>query len=132
MYPCANLHKVLAKNMSLNMINDDVRRVYISGGITDVPDFEEKFQKAEDELRAAGYAVINPARMYMILKPEDTTYEEYMTVDLLLLGMCGAIYQLKGWEESKGAQIEYEHAVKRGLYISKEGDETSLVCRRHL
>lgn len=113
------------------MINNDIRRVYISGGITDVPNFEENFQKAEDELRAAGYAVINPAKMYMILKPEDTTYEEYMTVDLLMLGMCGAIYQLKGWEESRGAQIEYEHALKRGLYISKEGEASSLVCCRH-
>ena len=65
---CISLHKVLAKKiMNIKMINNDIRRVYISGGITDVPNFEENFQKAEDELRAAGYAVINPARMYMIV-----------------------------------------------------------------
>ena len=35
--------------------------VFISGGITDVPDFEEKFREAEKHLMELGFNVINPA-----------------------------------------------------------------------
>lgn len=35
-------------------------RIYISGGITNVPDYKAKFHKAEMDLKAKGYEVINP------------------------------------------------------------------------
>ena len=35
--------------------------VYISGAITDVPDFKDRFKEAEKHLRELGFNVINPA-----------------------------------------------------------------------
>ena len=85
-------------------------RVYISGKITGTADFMEWFAKAEEKLKAEGYAVLNPAHANSYM-PEDTTWDEYMKVSLTLLQMADAIYMLDGWEDSKGARQEYNMAV---------------------
>ena len=91
-------------------------RIYISGAITGTEDFGERFLKAEKELIAAGYDTVNPARLNDIM-PKNATYDEYMKISFELLGMCDAIYMLKGWEESKGANREYGFAVAKGIEI---------------
>ena len=48
--------------------------------------------------------------------PEETAYEEYMKVSLVLLDMCDAIYLLEGWQDSRGANREYGYAFGQGLY----------------
>ena len=85
-------------------------RVYISGKITGTTDFMDRFAKAEEKLKAEGYAVLNPAHANSYM-PEDTTWDEYMKVSLTLLQMADAIYMLDGWEDSKGARQEYNMAV---------------------
>lgn len=40
----------------------DNKRVYISGGITGVDDYESKFEQAEKHLISEGFNVINPAK----------------------------------------------------------------------
>lgn len=87
-------------------------RVYISGKITGTTDFMQRFDAAEERLKAEGYAVLNPAKANSYM-PEDTTWEEYMKVSLTLLQMADAIYMLDGWEDSKGARQEYNMAVNQ-------------------
>lgn len=94
-------------------------RIYISGAITGTEDFRERFLEAEKELIAAGYDTVNPARLNDIM-PKNATYDEYMKMSFELLGMCDAIYMLKGWEESKGANREYGFAVAKGMRLRKE------------
>jgi nucleoside 2-deoxyribosyltransferase len=96
------------------------KKVYISGAITGVDDCSTHFADAEDLLIKKGYKVVNPYMMDFVMPNAD--YEDYMKVDLLLLDMCDAIYMLKGWENSRGANREYGYALAKGMEIMFEGE----------
>ena len=91
-------------------------RVYISGPITGVPDYMEKFEAAEKELVEKGFAVVNPAKINYGM-PDDMTYEEYMEIDIKLIDMCDVICMLRGWKMSRGANREYGYALGKGKTI---------------
>lgn len=93
-------------------------RIYISGAITGIDDYQEHFAKAEADLKAEGFTVINPAVLDHVLK--GMSYEELMKIDMLLLDMCEAIYMLKGWEKSCGANREYGYAIAKDKIVMRE------------
>ena len=99
-------------------------RIYISGAITGTHDYMHRFAKAEAELKKQGYSVINPAAVNTRL-PLDTTYEEYMKMSLTMLDMCDAIYMLKGWKKSCGANREYGYALAKDYVVMLEGGESN-------
>ena len=74
-------------------------RIYISGPITNVLDYKEKFARAEQNLKAKypDAEIINPT----VLDKLPLEYDEYMKLDLMLLDMCDAIYMMNGWEKIK-------------------------------
>lgn len=94
-------------------------KAYISGQITGLPvaEYVEKFSKAEAELKAKGYEVVNPLRYE--LKP-GSRWNEQMKVDISLLLDCDAIYMLSNWERSTGAGLELYIAEGLGLIINYE------------
>ena len=93
-------------------------RIYISGPITNVIDYKEKFARAEQNLKAKypDAEIINPT----VLDKLPLTYDEYMELDLMLLDMCGVIYMMNGCEKSKGACIEFGYATAKELIILSE------------
>ena len=93
-------------------------RVYISGGISGVENYREAFNKAQEELAKDGHDVINPA-LYADTLPK-LSYEEYMKIGLTFLDMCDAIYMLKGWQKSCGANREYGYALAADKIILEE------------
>lgn len=97
-------------------------RIYISGAITDVKNYEENFKKAEEYWIGQGHDCFNPAALNAVL-PKNMTYEEFMVIDLLLIDMCDAVYMLNGWEKSCGANREYSYALARDKTILKETDK---------
>ena len=90
-------------------------RVYLSGPITGTNDYMEKFAQAEAALTAAGYAVINPARICQPLMDAAFTWQEYLDLDLYLLSRCTKICMLPGWEKSRGARMELAYAAEHGI-----------------
>ena len=97
---------------------EEPKRVYISGKITGLPmdEWTESFDRGCEKAENMG---MNP-RDPTILQVYDLTYEEYMKLDLMLLETCDAIYMLKGWEDSPGANREHDRAKKLGLEIMYE------------
>lgn len=95
-------------------------RIYISGGITEVKDYMHHFEGAQNILESQGYDVINPAAVNALL-PESTTYEEYMGMSETMLDMADEVYMLIGWEDSKGATWELQHAISEKKTIRFEG-----------
>lgn len=92
-------------------------KIYISGAVTGTCDYTERFARAEREIAAAGGEPINPLKMHKILKPETTTWEQFMIADLGLLRACDAVYMIPGWKKSKGARMEHDQAQLLGLPI---------------
>ena len=94
-------------------------KIYISGQITGLPvaEYTEKFSRAEAELKAKGYDVVNPLRNGL---PSGARWQEQMKTDIRLLLDCQAIYLLANWEKSIGATLEREIAKGLGLIIEYE------------
>ena len=97
--------------------------VYISGGITDVPDFKERFKKAERHLRGLGFNVINPAGLQDNVTIGDFTHYDYMNFCIGLLELSDCVYFLDNWEQSDGAKTEMRQTRLLNKKIVKEDEE---------
>ena len=96
-------------------------KIYISGKVTDNPDYFEQFNKAYaclvDEHPDA--QIFNPVDIMSVF-PDGLSYEEIMDFCMYILDKCDTIYMLKGWEDSKGANREYGYALGRDMIIIRE------------
>ena len=97
-----------------------MKRIYISGPMTGMPDLNIPLFNAEAvRLRALGYEVINPAE----LNPDpDTPWHECMRKDLMALLHCDTLALLPGWQNSAGAHLEMHvaHRVGINIVVAKE------------
>lgn len=94
--------------------NTTMRRIYLSGPMTGLPDFNYPAFNAEAaRLRALGYHVENPAE-----NPPQETWEAYMEVCIPQLLTCDTIALLPGWSESRGALWERYVASQEGITIT--------------
>jgi len=98
-----------------------MNRIYISGPITGVKNYKRYFQGAKDALTAKGYDVVNPAELTAVIG-DSFTYDEILAIDLDLLSRCDAMVQLPGWENSRGANVEYGYALASDKIIIKLED----------
>lgn len=87
---------------------------YISGPITGVPDYAERFRQAEEYLNSHGQITHNPAEF----EARDWAWRDYMRRDIGLLMECDTIYMLDGWRDSKGARLEHHIATELGFDIT--------------
>lgn len=96
-------------------------KIYISGAITNNPNYKEDFERAEDYLQREypSADIINPALVNSFL-PKSTTHEEYMRMSFCMLDMCDSIYLLKGFEKSCGSNRELGYAMANNMIIMYE------------
>jgi len=94
-------------------------KLYLSGAITGTTDYMNRFHYAQRSLEEHGHTIINPAEINSRL-PEDTTYEQYMKVCMVLLDMAEGIYMISGWEKSCGANRELGYALAKDKVVIYE------------
>lgn len=85
------------------------KTIYIAGPVTNDPDHEWKFARAQVRLERQGYKVINPVNLAAAL-PDTFTWKQIMEVCLAALSQVDEAYFLEGWEESNGAMLEWMSA----------------------
>lgn len=103
-------------------------RYFISGAITKYTstpkgrkEAENRFMNAEFELLTGQIAdeVFNPIRLVEEFG-WDEDWKFYMKICMSELIYCDGIYMLSGWEDSRGARIEYAIAQELGLKLIHE------------
>ena len=96
-----------------------IKKIYIAGKITGEINYRGKFQKIAKIFEDEGYCVMNPGQL-----PDGFLYEDYMQVCFAMIDVCKVVYFLDDWEESPGAQREYNYCkAKNYLTIfQKEGE----------
>lgn len=79
--------------------------LYVSGPMSNLPDNNfPAFHAAAQELREAGYTVINPAE---IEGAEGDQWADFLRRDLrAMLAQADGIVLLTGWSESRGSRLE--------------------------
>lgn len=97
-----------------------MKTIYISGAITNNPNYKEQFAKAEATFKKAGIEVINPA------KNSGNTYKDYIDKGMNQLMECDAIYMLAGYENSTGAMLELTYAKAIGIEIIYDPEATPI------
>lgn len=121
--------------------------IYIAGPMRGRPNWNyDAFFKAEQQLKASGWDVVNPATLdenYEDTKdlgtPEDfdPTKNKYhkdvnrriMRRDVdVICDQCDAIYMLNDWEVSRGACAEFYLSAAIGLDIYYEGSHDVFHC----
>ena len=103
-------------------------KIYISGAITRSKNYKQQFEKAQKQLEALGFEVINPAAVSAVLPP--LPYTAYMRICSTLLMEADAIYMLKGWERSAGAATERALAQALGLKFCTLEQTGVTLCRK--
>jgi hypothetical protein len=95
-------------------------KYYLSGAITNQPDFKVYFKGYEDELRHWGiFDIFNPATVDL---PEDAKWETCMKYDLKFLMDCDVLVLLPNWKKSRGVKLELHIARALGIRIVKFTD----------
>lgn len=97
-------------------------KIYISGKIsgTDLTETRKRFAAVAKAMKRLGVEPVNPLENGL---SEHDTWKAHMLKDIAALLQCKAIYMLQGWQESKGARIEYCIATEIGLHIMYEVEQ---------
>ena len=97
-------------------------KIYISGKIsgTDLTETRKRFAAVAKVMKRLGVEPVNPLENGL---SEHDTWKAHMLKDIADLLQCKAIYMLQGWEESKGARIEYYIATEIGMHIMYEVEQ---------
>ena len=102
--------------------------IYVSGSYSN-PDkrvVEENIKRHREtaiRIWEIGYTAISPVLNTVHFEREGVRYNDIIEGDLEILSRCDAIFMLRGWHHSKGAEIEYRYASEHNIPIFFNFDE---------
>lgn len=96
-------------------------KIFISGQITGIENYWERFNEAEERLTSSGHLVLNPANL-----PVGFDGSDYMLIAYAMIEVCDAVLMLEGWNNSQGARTEHEKAIKTQKTIIYSTPEAKL------
>ena len=89
------------------------RKVYLSGPMTGISNYKERFDEIAHELESKGYTVLNPAAL-----PKGLAYGEYFPICIAMIEAAETVLMIPGWHQSKGACLEHMYAKTVGKEIA--------------
>ena len=95
-------------------------KIYISGPMTGMPDLNfPAFNRAAEQLRAAGHDVVNPVE---VNDGHSSEWADCMRNDIRALMDCDTVALLPGWHDSRGATLERHIAQELGMTVLEVED----------
>ena len=91
------------------------KTAYVAGKITGLPkeDVNDKFNMIADELAEMGYQVVKPVSV----SDDSRSWEDGVRSDIKTMLECDEVHLLPDWQESRGAQLERDIAVRLGMQV---------------
>ncbi len=93
-------------------------KIYISGKITGLFDYKEKFDEVESKLKNMGHTVLNPT-----ILPLGLEYDEYMNLSYAMIDCADGVYMLDNWKD----KIEFAK-VNSSCYDVAVSTKSNIVC----
>jgi hypothetical protein len=92
-----------------------MRTAYVAGKISGLPKtaVRDKFNMITSQLKDQGYEVINPQPAYA----DDITWDEAVRGEIKKMLECDEVHMLPDWQESRGAQLERDIALRLGMEV---------------
>ncbi len=92
-----------------------IRTAYVTGKITGLPktDVKEKFNYISNQLKGMGYQVVNPSAV----ADDSHSWDEAVRNDIKLMLECDEVHMLPDWQDSRGAQLERDIALRLGMQV---------------
>ena len=84
--------------------------IYIAGPVTGVEKYWEPFEKAQDEIEAAGFIALSPT-----WQPKGMSNEQYMRICMAMIDSADGVLFLPKWPQSPGARLEWDYCC----YVDK-------------
>jgi len=91
------------------------RTAYVAGKITGLPKTEvkDKFNVIARQLSGMGYHVVKPDSV-----TDDTkTWDAAVRNDIKKMLECDEVHLLPDWQDSRGAQLERDIAIRLGMHV---------------
>jgi hypothetical protein len=91
------------------------RTAYIAGKITGLPKGQviDKFNNMANELTGMGYHVVKPAAIH----ENPASWDDAVRSDIKKMLECDEVHMLPDWQESRGAQLERDIALRLGMEL---------------
>ncbi|HXS38248.1 MAG TPA: DUF4406 domain-containing protein [Flavipsychrobacter sp.] len=91
------------------------KTIYIGGQVSGLPreQVKDKFNRVASELSAQGYNVVSPVS----ITQRSKSWEEAIRSDIKNMLECDEVHLLPCWQESRGARLERDIALRLGMQI---------------
>lgn len=94
-----------------------MRTAYVAGKTSGLPtaNVKEKFDYVANKLVQKGYHVVNPLKVAD--QEKHKTWDDLVRSEIKMMLDCDEVHLLPDWQESRGAMLEREIALRLGMEV---------------